>query len=173
VASRWVLVWLSAAAFVRVFSTAVAMPFFHALKILARPAQVLLLEAFLNLVLSLLFVHRLGINGVALATFLPGCVSVLILPRILARSLGLKEGRTVVQAVVPALALALTVSAVHLALGGVPLPSYLSVAVRILLTLVPAALITVVTSSRVDRQNAQRTASRLVDVLKSRLAPRG
>jgi O-antigen/teichoic acid export membrane protein len=171
-ASRWVLVWLAAAAFLHVFSTAVAMPFYQALKVLARPAQVLLVEALLNLVLSVLLVRRLGISGVALATFLPACVSAIILPRILGRSLQLRISRTVIRAAVPAVALALLVSSVHAALGVIALDSYLSVAIRVVATMPAAALVAVVITSREDRRNVRRRAARLVDAVRGRLVLR-
>jgi O-antigen/teichoic acid export membrane protein len=167
-ASRWVLVWLVAAAFLHVFTTAVAMPFYHALKLLARPAQVLLIEALLNLVLSVLLVRRLGISGVALATFLPACVSAVILPRILARSLTVSAGTNVLRAAVPALALALAVSVVHAALGGFALHSYSSIAIRIVATVPAAAAVSVVVAGREDRNAVRRRASRLMDALRNR-----
>ena len=58
-----------------------------AMQILGLPAKVLVMEAILNLALSITMAKWFGISGVALATFIPACLSFALLPRLLSRPL--------------------------------------------------------------------------------------
>jgi O-antigen/teichoic acid export membrane protein len=108
---RWVVVWLSLATFLHVFTTLAALPFYHSMQMLGRPVRVLTMEAILNLALSITLARRLGITGVALATFIPAVVSFALLPRMLARALSVGATTWLRAAMVPALALAIGISA--------------------------------------------------------------
>jgi O-antigen/teichoic acid export membrane protein len=88
VAAPWILLYLSIALFGQVLSSQVPLPFYQSLELMSVPAGVLMLEASLNLVLSVLFAYRLGIVGVALATALPAVISATVLPRYLCAKLG-------------------------------------------------------------------------------------
>jgi O-antigen/teichoic acid export membrane protein len=109
--ARWVIIWLGLATFLHVFSTLAATPFYTAMHLLGLPAKVLVMEAILNLALSITMAKWLGITGVALATFIPACLSFALLPRLLSRRLSVPLTTWVRAAIVPAIALAIAVSA--------------------------------------------------------------
>jgi O-antigen/teichoic acid export membrane protein len=109
--ARWVIIWLGLATFLHVLGTLAALPFYQSMHILSLPAKVLVLEALLNLTLSIPMARRFGISGVALATLIPACLSFLLLPRLLARPLSVSPAAWVRAAMAPAVALAIAVSA--------------------------------------------------------------
>jgi len=87
--AQWVLVFLAVAAFGQVLSTHAPLGFYQAMHRVSFPAKVLMLEALLNLGLSIWLAPRLGITGVALATALPALfISAVVLPPYLCRQLG-------------------------------------------------------------------------------------
>jgi len=100
--AQWVLSFLAIAAFGQVLSTHAPLGFYQALHLVSFPAKVLMLEALLNLGLSIWLAPRLGITGVALATALPAvCVSAVLLPPYLCRHLELPVRTFFVAAVLP------------------------------------------------------------------------
>jgi O-antigen/teichoic acid export membrane protein len=100
--AQWVLFFLAIAAFGQVLSTHAPLGFYQALHLVSFPAKVLMLEALLNLGLSIWLAPRLGITGVALATALPAvCVSAVLLPPYLCRHLELPVRTFFVAAVLP------------------------------------------------------------------------
>ena len=100
--AQWVLLFLAVAAFGQVLSTHAPLGFYQAMHVVAFPAKVLMLEAMLNLGLSIWLAPRFGITGVALATALPAvCVSAVFLPPYLCRRLELPVRRFLVTAVLP------------------------------------------------------------------------
>ena len=99
---EWVVVYLAIAAFGQVLSTQVPVAFYQALHLVSFPAAVLMIEAVLNLVLSIWLAPRLGITGVALATAIPALfVSALVLPPYLCRHLGVPLRTFVAGSVLP------------------------------------------------------------------------
>lgn len=87
---QWVLVFLAIAALGQVLSTHAPLGFYQAMHLVSFPAKVLMLEALLNLALSIWLAPWLGLTGVALATVLPAVfVSAVVLPPYLCRQLGL------------------------------------------------------------------------------------
>jgi O-antigen/teichoic acid export membrane protein len=84
-----VLVYLSIALMGQVLSSQVPLAFYQGLGLLAFPAAIMIVEAALNLGLSLWLAPRMGLDGVALATAIPAIFSVSILPRFLCRRLGI------------------------------------------------------------------------------------
>jgi O-antigen/teichoic acid export membrane protein len=132
----WILVWLALAAYLHVFSTIAAFPFYQVLHLLALPARVLALEAVLNVTLSIGLASTIGLDGVALATLLPALVTFAILPRALTRALSLPTAAVVGSAVLYGAAVAAVVSVAHLAASWwIPLDSYVNLAARAALTL--------------------------------------
>jgi len=88
VAAPWILLYLSIALFGQVLSSQVPLPFYQSLELMSVPAGVLILEALLNLALSVWLAFKLGIVGVALATALPAIISATVLPRYLCAKMG-------------------------------------------------------------------------------------
>jgi O-antigen/teichoic acid export membrane protein len=100
--TQWVLFFLAIAAFGQVLSTHAPLGFYQALHLVAFPAKVLMLEAMLNLGLSIWLAPQLGITGVALATALPAvCVSGVVLPPYLCRHLDLPIRTFLMTAILP------------------------------------------------------------------------
>jgi O-antigen/teichoic acid export membrane protein len=150
--ARWVFVWLSLATFLHVFSTLAAQPFYSGMRKLRLPAQMLVLEAVLNLVLSITMAKRLGITGVALATLLPACISFAVLPGWLARTLSVSAGTWVRSAMLPAAMLGIAVSGAHWLMSfWIDPSSFALLALRTIGTLPGAILVALVTGNREER----------------------
>ena len=87
--AQWILIFLAIAAFGQVLTIHAPLGFYQAMHLVAFPAKVLMLEALINLGLSIWLAPRLGLAGVALATALPAVfVSGMILPSYMCRHLG-------------------------------------------------------------------------------------
>jgi O-antigen/teichoic acid export membrane protein len=96
-----VLLFLVLAMFGQVLASQVPLAFYQALHLLAAPAVVLMVEAALNLVLSLWLAPWLGLNGVALATLIPSVISVIVLPPYLCRRIGVPLKALVASGIAP------------------------------------------------------------------------
>lgn len=142
-----VLIFLALAAFFQVLSTHAPMAFYQAMHLLAFPAKVLVLEALLNLGLSIWLAPRLGITGVALATALPALfVSFFVLPPYLCRQLGVPIRKFVVASVLPgALMFVLTSLVLYLSGLVITAESYPAIVLRTAMSLPVALLVFVVT----------------------------
>jgi O-antigen/teichoic acid export membrane protein len=152
VAAPWILVWLSGATFLHVFYSIVALPFYQAMHILALPAGVLVGEAVVNLALSLVLSRVMGIEGVALATFIPACVSFMILSPVLCRAMSLRLFDAVWRVLPPAAAVAGAVAVTHLVLTRwLPGSSYTNLAFRVLASSGPAFALGMALSRKDDR----------------------
>jgi O-antigen/teichoic acid export membrane protein len=150
--ARWVIVWLSLATFLHVFTTLAALPFYTSMQILRLPANVLMLEAILNLVLSITMARRLGVSGVALATLIPAAVSFAVLPRWLARTLSVPAGTWVRSAMLPPVVLGITVSAAQWLMSlWIDPSSFQALALRAIGTLPGAILVALAMASREER----------------------
>ena len=115
---RWVLVFLAAAAFGQALSTHAPLGFYQSMHLVAFPAKVLIVEALLNLGLSIWLAPRLGITGVALATALPSLlVGAVILPPYLCRQLAVPLRTFLAESVLPG-ALMFVVTSLTLWLAG-------------------------------------------------------
>jgi O-antigen/teichoic acid export membrane protein len=100
--AQWVLIFLAIAAFGQVLTIHAPLGFYQAMHLVAFPAKVLMLEALVNLGLSIWLAPRFGITGVALATALPAaCISGLVLPQYLCRKLGVPVRTFVAASVLP------------------------------------------------------------------------
>ena len=149
---RWVIIWLSLATFLHVFTTLSAMPFYHSMQILRLPVKVLVVEAILNLVLSITMAKRFGISGVALATLIPAGVSFAVLPRRLARTLSVPARTWIRSAMLPAAMMGIAVSASQWLMGlWIDPSSFALLALLTIATLPGAILVTLVTASREER----------------------
>jgi O-antigen/teichoic acid export membrane protein len=103
-ASQWVIIFLAAALFTQVISSQVPLAFYQALHIVAFPAAVLMVEALINLGLSIWLAPRMGIDGVALATVIPAfLISGAILPLYLGRHLDYPLARLIGKGIMPGL----------------------------------------------------------------------
>ena len=154
---QWVLVFLAVAAFAQVVSTHAPIGFYQAMHLVAFPAKVLLLEAVLNLGLSIWLAPRLGITGVALATALPAVfLSAVVLPPYLCRHLSLPIRTFVVAGVLPG-AVMFVVTAAVLYLSGlvITVDSYPAIVLRTALSL-PIALVIFLTTFPADEQQAAK-----------------
>ena len=150
--ARWVIIWLSLATFLHVFSTWSSLPFYHSMQILRLPVNVLIVEAMLNLVLSIMMAKRFGISGVALATLIPAGVSFAVLPRRLARTLSVSTSTWVRSAMLPAAMMGIAVSASHWLMGlWFDASSFPLLALRTIGTLPGAIVVVLVTASREER----------------------
>jgi O-antigen/teichoic acid export membrane protein len=103
-----ILACLSVAGFCQALSTQAAVPFFQATHSLRTPVRLLLLEAFLNLGLSIFLAKHYGITGVAIATLLPTLLTTIVLPVALCRQLGVRFASLVAGSVFPGVALLAT-----------------------------------------------------------------
>ena len=137
-----VLIFLAFAAFGQALSTHAPFGFYQAMHLVSFPAKVLMLEALLNLGLSIWLAPRMGITGVALATALPALlISAVILPRYLCQQLGLPIRTYLVASVLPG-ALMFIANAFVLDLTGLVMTpdSYPAIALRAAVS-VPVALL--------------------------------
>ena len=154
---QWVLVFLATAAFGQVLSTHAPLGFYQALHIVSFPAKVLMLEALLNLGLSIWLAPRFGITGVALATAAPALlVGTVVLPPYLCRHLALPFRTFLAAGVLPG-ALMFVGSSVVLYLSGLVITadSYPAVVLRSALSLPIAVLIFLVTFPAQERRFAR------------------
>ena len=151
--ARWVIIWLAAAAFLHVFTTIAPMPFYQSMHVLGRPARVLVIEALLNLALSIVLAHRFGIEGVAAATLMPACLSFVLLSGVLPRRLNVATSTWVRSAMVPALTLAVCVSVCQwLMAGSMASPSFAALVLRTIGTVPAAAAVILASASRDERR---------------------
>jgi len=160
--TRWVIIWLSLGTFLQVFSTFATVPFFHSMQILARPAKVLVMEAVLNLFLSIVFARRFGVSGVALATLIPTCITFVILPPMLSRPLSVTTLDWIRAAMVPALGLAAAVSLSQWLISfAVPATSMMALVLRTVATIPATILVVLGTVSAEERQQLAETVRRV------------
>jgi O-antigen/teichoic acid export membrane protein len=131
-ASWAILVLLALASYCQAVSTQCPVPFFQAMHTLRPPVAVLSLEAVINLGLSLWLARRLGVTGVAVATFVPALlVSSLLLPASLCRKLRIPPWRLFTSAILPSLCLLATGVLANILLDHVVVPSsYVLLGVR-------------------------------------------
>jgi O-antigen/teichoic acid export membrane protein len=155
---QWVLVYLAIGSFGQVLTSLVPLSFYQALHIVAFPAAVLMVEALLNLGLSIWWAPRIGIVGVALATAIPTLlVSVMVLPPYLCRRLGVPIRTLFVKSVMPGLLLlAATLAAEWLAGLVMRAESYPVIIGRALITVPFAILILSLTFPLDQRQKIWR-----------------
>jgi O-antigen/teichoic acid export membrane protein len=116
--ARKILPFLALAATCGALSTQVLNPFYQALDLLRTLVVIILVEAAVNIVLSVWFAQTLGVWGVALATAIPAvAITMVFAPRFMLARLDV-SGRAFVQEVIgPAVALAAVSIAVQAALG--------------------------------------------------------
>ena len=155
--TQWVLIFLAVAAFFQALSTHAPLGFYQALHLVAFPAKVLMLEALLNLGLSIWLAPRLGITGVALATALPALfVSAVVLPPYLCRQLAVPIRTFLVEGVVPG-ALMFVVTSGLLYLSGLVITaeSYPAIVLRAAIS-VPVALVLFLATFPADERRAVR-----------------
>jgi O-antigen/teichoic acid export membrane protein len=155
-----ILVCLAVATLLHVFLTIVALPFYQVLNLLKVAASVLLLEALLNLVCSIVLARYLGLFGVALSTVIPAfCVSFMILPRYLCRKMSISLLSYLSASLVPAVLIIISVAAAHW-LGAlyIPADSYPSLAARVLLSLLAAMAVGFASLSSAEQQAILRFA---------------
>jgi len=107
---------LAIAGFCQALSTQAAVPFFQAMHRLGTPVRFLLIEAALNLSLSIWLAHRLGVAGVALATLLPTLITTVVLPMKLCRELNIGIPAFIKVAVLPSIGLLILGVPLNLAL---------------------------------------------------------
>lgn len=153
--AQWVLVFLAGAAFGQVLSTHAPLGFYQAMHLVAFPAKVLMLEALLNLGLSIWLAPRLGITGVALATALPAVlVSAVVLPPYLCRQLAVPIRTFLVASVLPGGLMFVATSVVLYLSGLVITPgSYPAIVGRAAISL-PVALVVFLVTFPVEERRA-------------------
>jgi O-antigen/teichoic acid export membrane protein len=79
--AQWILVWLAMAGVCQVLSTQMTLPFYQSINQMRFPVLVLIVEAVINLIASILLAPTFGPSGVAFATFVPAFfVSAAVLP---------------------------------------------------------------------------------------------
>jgi O-antigen/teichoic acid export membrane protein len=167
--AQWVLIFLAVAAFGQVLTTHAPLGFYQAMHLVAFPAKVLMLEALVNLGLSIWLAPRFGITGVALATALPAlCISALVLPPYLCRKLGVPIRTFIVASVLPG-GLMFVANTVALYASGLVITadSYPAIVARAVLSIPVALLVFLATFPAAER----RALWELLAVLR-RTAPR-
>ena len=140
---QWVIAYLAIATFGQILSSQVSFAFYQALHRVGFPAMVLMIEAVVNLVLSLWLAPRLGITGVALATAVPALlVTTVVLPPYVCRLLDLPLLTFIRSSVLPGLAMAVAIlSGLWVADRLVPGESYQAIFSRMMFTLPIAAVL--------------------------------
>jgi O-antigen/teichoic acid export membrane protein len=154
---QWVLIFLAVAACGQVLSTHAPLGFYQALHLVAFPAKVLMLEAVLNLGLSIWLAPRFGITGVALATAVTALfVGAIVLPPYLCRQLAVPMRTFVAAGVFPG-ALMFVVTSVVLYLSGLVITaeSYPAITLRSAISVPVALLVFLVTFPADDRRAAR------------------
>jgi O-antigen/teichoic acid export membrane protein len=152
--AQWVLIFLAVAAFGQVLTIHAPLGFYQAMHLVSFPAKVLMVEAALNLGLSIWLAPRFGIAGVALATALPAVlVSALVLPPYLCRKLGVPIRTFIARSVVPG-AVMFTVNTVVLYLAGmiITADSYPAIVARAALSIPVALVVFLLTFPSQDRR---------------------
>ena len=152
--SQWVLIFLAIAALGQVLTIHAPLGFYQALHLVAFPAKVLMVEAVLNLGLSIWLAPRLGITGVALATALPAIlISAVVLPRYLCRRLEVPMRTFVTASVVPgALMFIITSAVLYLTRLVITAESYPAIFVQGLVTVPVGLLVFVATFPVLERR---------------------
>ena len=161
---QWVLVFLAIAAFAQVLTTHAPMAFYQSLHLVSFPAKVLMLDALLNLGLSIWLAPRLGITGVALATALPAVfMSAIVLPPYLCRHLQVPMRTFLVESVLPGGLMFVATSTV-LFLSGliITAESYPAIAARAALSIPVAWLVLVLTFPPEERRTARQLLQSLL-----------
>ena len=153
---QWVLVFLAVAALGQVLSTHAPLAFYQAMHLVLFPARVLVLEALLNLALSIWLAPRLGLTGVALATALPALfMSAIVLPPYICRKLAVPIRTYLAAGVFPGALMFLTTAVVVYLSGWViTAESYPAIAARAALSVPVALLVFVVTFPQEERRAA-------------------
>ena len=139
--AQWVLIFVAVAALGQVLTIHAPLGFYQAMHLVAFPAKVLMVEALLNLGLSIWLAPRFGLPGVALSTALPAIlISAVVLPPYLCRRLGVPIRTFLVAGVVPG-AVMFVVNAAVLYLSGLVIhgDSYPAIVTRGVIS-VPVAL---------------------------------
>jgi O-antigen/teichoic acid export membrane protein len=157
-----VIALLAIATFPQTIYSQAQLPFYQALHLVSFPALILMFEAILNLVLSVWLAPGLGITGVALASAIPAVsVSVVVLPRFLARRLGVPLRIVFTRSVAPGAMMAVLSLVALWTIGQVVRPvSYSEIVASALLT-VPVAIGVVRFTFPVDQRDLIRGALRL------------
>jgi O-antigen/teichoic acid export membrane protein len=155
--AQWVLVFLALAAVFQVLSTHAPLSFYQAMHLVRFPAKVLMLEALLNLGLTIWLAPRLGITGVALATAIPALfVGALVLTPYLCRHLGVPLRTFFAVSVLPgALMFPATVAVLYLSGLVITSDSYTALALRAAFS-VPVALLVFVVTFPAEERRAMR-----------------
>jgi O-antigen/teichoic acid export membrane protein len=167
--AQWVLIFLAVAAFGQVLTTHAPLGFYQAMHLVAFPAKVLMLEALVNLGMSIWLAPRLGIMGVALATALPALfISAVVLPPFLCRQLGVPIRTFIVASVLPG-GLMFVANTIVLYASGLVITaeSYPAIVLRAVISLPVALLMFLATFPAAER----RALWELLAVLR-RTAPR-
>jgi O-antigen/teichoic acid export membrane protein len=155
--AQWVLIFLAVAAFAQVLSTHAPLGFYQALHLVSFPAKVLMLEALLNLGLSIWLAPRMGITGVALSTALPALfMSAVVLPQYLCRQLAVPMRTFLVASVLPG-GLMFVANAAVLYLSGLLITagSYPAIVARAAIS-VPVALLMFLVTFPAEERRAVR-----------------
>jgi O-antigen/teichoic acid export membrane protein len=136
----------------------VPLAFYQALGLMATPALVLVLEGIVNIALSVWLAPIYGITGVAFATAAPVVgVSFIVLVPYLCRHLGLRFWPAIPVAMAPGLLLVALNLPLQWGLGQILSGnSYVSLAVRAVMTLPIAALVFVTAFPAAERQSVRR-----------------
>ena len=152
--AQWLLVFLGLASFCQTFSIHIPFGFYQALHALRFPAMILVCEGLLNLVLSMWLASRMGLVGVALSTLVPALfVSAAVLPPYLCRRLSVSLTEYLRSGLVPGITALIGTLGFQLALNWfLPVTGYPMLAMRALLTIVPAAVMFKVTFPPEDSQ---------------------
>lgn len=152
-----VMVCLAVAAVGQVLSTHAPLGFYQSMHLVSFPAKILMIEALLNLGLSIWLAPRLGIMGVALATAVPALfMSAVVLPPYLCRRLELPLRRYLVAGVLPG-GLMFVANAVVLYLAGLVITgdTYPAIVARTAISVPVALIVFLVTFPAEERRAVQ------------------
>ncbi len=153
VAATLVIPLLAASNWINSLAVRTCYPFLQAMDMLRVPARILIVEAVLNLVLSVALAPVLGIVGVAIGTLIPAAlVSGPFVPLLILRRFGIAQWRTVVGLVLPGLiVLGGLCALLPLLAAWIGTSSYLHLVVITTATLPPAALAAWLVLDRAER----------------------
>jgi O-antigen/teichoic acid export membrane protein len=163
-----VLLALGVTGFLQSIATQSQWPFCLTLRTLGFPVTILLLEALVNLALSIALARPFGIGGVAVGTAVPALfLSGLLVPPYVARRLGLTVSSVVREGLVPSFVLVVALVLVHWPLRTVFSSStYIALVAKGLATVPVAVLVAFVLFPESEREAAlatlRRTRSRIV-----------